>query len=152
MTRVRYSDGGGGQPSWTIKLAASPPPSAGLAPGRLIAYGLVLETTGDNAADYLIGIDNDVTMPRGFHVWVTDLARGETDEQIGPPYGIPIEFRYPFRWRPSRYMLFTFLPSVRSPADLDPETVRFYAWAGTARNGEVVALDYAPDTEWMTSP
>jgi hypothetical protein len=49
-------------------------------------------------------------------------------------------------------MGFTFLPTVPSPADLDPETVRFYAWAGTARDGEVVALDYAPDTEWMTLP
>jgi len=36
------------------------------------------------------------------------------------------------------------------PAGLDPETVRFYAWASASRNGEVFASDYAPDTDWMT--
>jgi len=109
-------------------------------------------------ADYLIGIDNDAPERGDLHVWVSDLATGETREQIGPPYGIPIEFSYPVRgrdqdrrWGP-RVMFFTFLPGIWSPPDLHLKTVRFYAWAGTARDGEVVALDYAPDTEWMTMP
>jgi hypothetical protein len=51
-----------------------------------------------------------------------------------------------------RSMFFTFLPTVPTPAVVDPETVRSYAWAGTARDGEVVACDYAPDTGWMTMP
>jgi hypothetical protein len=46
-------------------------------------------------------------------------------------------------------MAFTFLGNS-GPADLDPETVRFYAWASATSGGEVFAWDYAPDTGWMT--
>lgn len=139
---------------WVIELAAKPPPTAGLEPGLLIAYGLVLDTTGDGVADYLVGIDNDAPQRGDFHVWVTDLATGETDEQIGGPYGYPIEFTHPDEWRSGDgpgppHMTFTFL-NGSGPSDLDPDSVRFYAWASATRNGEVVARDYAPDTGWMT--
>ena len=136
---------------WTIELAAKPPVATGLEPGRLIAYGLVLDTTGDGVADYLIGIDNDAPEPGDFHVWVTDLATGETDEQVGPPYGYPIEFAHPDERGSGPNMVFTFLPGS-APADLNPETVRFYAWASAASDGEVFATDYAPDTGWATRP
>jgi hypothetical protein len=53
-------------------------------PGLLIAYGLVLDTTGDGVADYVVGIDNDAPDREDFRVWVSDLATGETDERIGP--------------------------------------------------------------------
>lgn len=46
-------------------------------------------------------------------------------------------------------MVFTFLPSS-APTDLDPDTVRFYAWASATRDSEVVAWDYAPNAGWMT--
>ena len=138
------------QPQWYIELADKPPLAADLEPGLLIAYGLVLDTTGDEVADYLIGINNDA--PSGFRVWVTDLATGETDEQIGPPYGYPIEFSHPDEedtaFSPPT-MIFTFLTA---PTDLNPNTVRFYAWASATRDGEVFAWDYAPDAGWMTKP
>jgi hypothetical protein len=155
VVHVRY-DEGSTQPSWSIELAARPPLAANLEPGHLIAYGLVLDTTSDGVADYVIGIDNDAPKRGDFHVWVTDLATGETDEQIGPPYGVPIEFFHPDEREPGdgprpRTMEFTFLGGS-APADLDPDTVRFYAWASEARDGEVIASDYAPDAGWMTRP
>jgi hypothetical protein len=147
VTRVRfeyYSD----QPTWRIELAAKPPKAANLEPGELIAYGVVLETTGDGVADYLIGIDNDAPKQGDFHVWVTDLATGKTDEQIGPPYGYPIDFSHPDELG-GPYMHFFFLHGA-APADLNPETVRWYAWASASSNGEVYAWDYAPDAGWAT--
>jgi hypothetical protein len=48
-------------------------------------------------------------------------------------------------------MHFTFLPGS-APADLNPQMVRFYAWASATRDGEVLAWDYAPDTGWLTRP
>jgi hypothetical protein len=154
VVHVRYYQSGPSQWEWSIELAARPPLAANLEPGHFIAYGLVLDTTGDGVADYVIGIDNDAPKRGDFHVWVTDLATGETDEQTGPPYGFPIEFFHPDERRPDDppgppAMVFTFLPRT-APADLDPDTVRFYAWASEARGGEVVATDYAPDAGWMT--
>lgn len=144
----------GGQPSWYIELAAKPPLAADLEPGLIIAYGLVLDTGGDGVADHVIGIDNDAPARGDFHVWVTDLATGVTDEQIGPPYGFPVEFRHPDEHQPGDgpgppTMGFTFLPGT-TPAGLFPETVRFYAWTSATRDGEVIAWDYAPDTGWAT--
>jgi hypothetical protein len=139
------------QPHWQIELAAEPPRAARLEPGRLIAYGLVLDTTGDGAADYLIGIDNDTPNPGDFHVWVTALATGQTDVQIGPPYGFPIEFGHPDEQGTGPTVTLTFLP-LSAPEDLDVRTVRFYAWASVTRDGEVLAWDLAPDDGWMTRP
>lgn len=146
---------GGSQPLWGIELAANPPPAAGLAPGLTIAYGLVLDTDADGAADFLVGIDNDAPEQGDFHVWVTNLGTGETDEQIGPPYGYPIEFAHPDEHRPDDpegppTMRFTFL-GISGPADLDGRTVRFYAWTSAARDGRVVAYDYAPNSGWITT-
>ncbi len=85
---------------------------------------------------------------------VTDLATGETDEQIGPPYGFPVEFVHPDESQPDGLpgppsVDFTFLGSSK-PTDLNPETVRFAAWTSVTRDGEVVAWDYAPDTGWVS--
>lgn len=148
VTRVGF-DPGGNDGSWSIALAAEPPRPADREPGLLIAYGLVLDTTGDGVADHLIGIDNDAPERGDFHVWVTDLATGETDEQVGPPYGFPIEFAHPDERREGPTMMFTFLLGS-APEDFNPETVRFYAWASATRDGEVFAWDYAPDAGWMT--
>ena len=154
VTRVDYS-GEDGVPYWVIRLAAKPPPPASRQPGQLIAYGLVLDTSGDGVADYVVGLDNDAPGQREFHVWLTDLATGETDKQIGPPYGEPVEFSHPDEWRPGdlygpRTMVFTFLTGTDSaPEDLNPETLRFYAWAAASSDGEVFAQDYAPDAGWI---
>jgi len=150
MTRVhfdlRLNDG-----AWWIELAAKPPPPSDREPGLLIAYGLVLDTTEDGVADYVIGIDNDAPERRDFHVWLTDLATGETVEQVGPGYGLPIEFRHPDEGGGGATMAFTFLDGS-APEDYSPETVRFYAWASASRDGEIIASDYAPDAGWMARP
>ena len=139
---IRRVDRGTVYVGWIIELGGKPPEAADREPGLLIAYGLVLETTGDGVADYVIGIDNDAPGPGHFHVWVTDLATGETDEQIGPPYGFPIEFSHPDENQPGehlgRTMIFSFLPGD-APAGLNPGPVRFYAWASAARGGEIFA-------------
>lgn len=149
---VQYQSSG--QPHWYIVLEGAPPDPAELGEGVLIAYGLVLDTTGDGAADYVIGIDNDAPVRGDFHVWVTDLATGDTTDQIGPPYGYPVEFAHPSEEQApsiggSPAMVFTFLPPS-APASLDPATVRFYAWTSATRNGVVFADDYAPDIGWLT--
>lgn len=142
-----------GQTHWNIELAGWPPPAAGLDRAQLIAYGLVLETTGDSAADYVVGINNDAPVPGDFRVWVTDLATGETEEQIGAPYGFPVEFSHPDERRADGppgppTMTFTFLPGS-GPPDLNARSMRFYAWASTTDSGDVVAWDYAPDAAWL---
>ena len=81
------------QPHWWIELAAQPPRADGLdAAETVISYGLVFETTGDGRADYVVGINNDAPGRGDFRVWVTDLATGETEEQVGPPYGFRSSF------------------------------------------------------------
>lgn len=145
VKRVRFY---GSEPSWYIELAAKPPKAASLAPGEVIAYGVVLETTGDGDADYLIGIDNDAPKQGDYHVWLTDLTTGETNEQIGPPYGFPIDFSHPDETGdPFMNLIFLF---DEAPADLNPKTVRWYAWASASSDGEVYAWDYAPDAGWVT--
>lgn len=136
---------------WTLELAGKPPLVGDLESGRIITYGLVLDTTRDGVGDYLIGINNDVRRDASggnFRVWVTDLATGETAETDGPGYGYPIEFGHA---QGDGSMLFTFLPGSE-PADMNIGTVRFYAWASETRHGDVVSWDTAPDTGWMGRP
>jgi hypothetical protein len=145
-----------GQIHWRIELAGKPPAAARIDRAEMvIAYGLVLETNGDGVADYVVGIDNDAPRRGDFRVWVTDLATGATDEQLGPPYGFPVEFSHPDEHRPgdlpsTAQMVFTFLPGS-SPPGVAGGTVRFYAWASVTEGGEVVAWDYAPDAAWLGS-
>jgi len=142
---------------WTFDLAASPPLLTDLEPGVRVAYGLVLDTNADGAADYLAGIDNDAPRRGDFRAWVTDLATGETEVRVEPPY--PVEFGYPSEedpdypvnegYRPRAPLFLTFLGD--KPRDLDPKTVRFYLWTSASRDGQVFAQDYAPDTGWITA-
>jgi hypothetical protein len=154
MTRLEY--GRSYQPRWDLLVAGHPPHDRTRA--DVYSYGLVLDTTQDGVPDYLVGIEDDPTPPSDFapeydlspreifRVWVTDLATGKTDEQIGPPYGYPIEFGTPHgRWPE---MWFTFLGN--EPDDMHFRSVRFYAWASLTSDGEIVAHDVAPDDGWMT--
>lgn len=144
-----------GQPSWRIELAAWPPPAAGLG-DTLISYGLVFDTTGDGVGDYVVGINNDAPRPGDFRVWVTDVASGATEEQIGGPYGIPIEFSHPNERERERIpgqpaeVVFTFLGDSAPPGLTGASP--FYAWASLRLGGEVVAWDYAPDASWVSAP
>ncbi len=149
----RVSVDSGGQPHWRLRLADAPPPAATLDPARtVISYGLTFETTGDEAADYVVGISNESSEPGGYRVWVTDLATGEMDEQDGPPYGFPVEFAHPDEALSEEVatMLFTFLGGTRPPGVA--LSTRFYGWASVEENGAVVAWDYAPDAGWVGPP
>ena len=138
--------------SWSFDLAAKPTPASELdARVTVIEYGLVLDTKGDAAPDYEIGVSNSAG-GGSYRVWVTDLGAGTTEEQIGPPYGTPIEFRHPDEQdggTDTSSMSFWFLPGS-APGDLNwPD--RYYAWASYSENGSVVAWDYAPDFGWLES-
>jgi hypothetical protein len=119
----------------------------------LISYGLVFETTGDGVADYVVGINNDAPRRGDFRVWVSDVATGQTEEQIGPPYGFPVEFSHPDEAQPAEGALgpatvvFTFLGDSSPPGLIARSP--FYAWAAIAAGHEVVAWDYAPDASWL---
>jgi hypothetical protein len=145
-----------GQAHWRIELAERPARAAGLnRANTLISYGLVFETTGDGIADIVVGINNDAPRPGDFRVWVTEVATGQTEEQIGPPYGFPVEFRHPDEAQPGEGALgpatvvFTFLGDSL-PRGLTA-TSPFYAWASITAGAEVVAWDYAPDASWLIS-
>jgi hypothetical protein len=143
------------QPHWRIELAARPPRAAGLDPAdTLISDGFVFETTGDGVGDFVVGINNDAPRPGELRVWVTDVASGATEEQIGPPYGFPIEFSYPGEpaGDPAQpvEVVFTFLGGSAPPGLTGASP--FYAWASVTAGEEVVAWDYAPDASWLSAP
>jgi hypothetical protein len=153
---------------WNFHLEANPPPLEDLEPEVVLAYGLVFDTNADGAADYVVGLDNDAPRQGDFRAWLTDLRTGESNEQVGPPYGSPIEFG---GWDAARaneedfvaepgaveppptgdlhQVILTVLNGAQ-PADLDLNTMRFYAWTSAARDGLVFAHDYAPDTGWLS--
>ena len=148
VVRVQFSETNYGH--WTFDLADTAP-LLHLEPGVVAAYGLVFDTNADGAADYEVGIANDSPRQGKFRAWVTNLATGETDEQIDFPYGYPIEFRWPSEYDPSYpTIILTFLNRSAAPADLDLNTVRFYAWTSATRDDQVFAHDYAPDTGWIS--
>ncbi len=141
-----------GETHWRIRLAAEPPKAAELDPTRtVISYGLAFDTTDDGAADYEVGISNEASPAGDYRVWVTNLATGDTDEQIGPPYGFPVEFAHPDEESGSpeeeATMVFTFLPGS-GPPGINVRT-RVYGWASVEVDGEIVAWDYAPDAGWL---
>jgi hypothetical protein len=132
------------QGSWRLDLGAAAKRLVDLDPGVVVAYGLVLDTDADGAADYVAGISNEAPRRGDVRTWVTNLATGETQELVGPPYGLPVEFHYPSP------IVLTILGTSTVPG-LDPTTVRFYAWTSVARDGVVYAHDYAPDTGWLSA-
>lgn len=145
-----------GQIHWRIEMALPPPAAAALTgAGKVLTYGLVFETTGDGIADYLVGINNDAPKPGDFRVWLTDLTAGETQEQLGAPYGFPIEFAHPNEESGST-MVFTFLgssaPAGLTARDAARGKMRFYAWTSVTDAGQIVASDYAPDDGWFVVP
>ncbi len=136
-------------------MAAEPPKAAGLDPTRtVISYGLAFDATGDGGADYEVGISNEASPAGNYRVWVTNLATGDRDEQVGPPYGFPVEFAHPdegsgLPHEEEATMVFTFLPGS-APPEVTGRT-RVYAWASVEVDGEIVAWDYAPDVGWLGS-
>jgi hypothetical protein len=101
-----------------------------------------------------MAINNDAPERGSFRTWVTNLATGETDEQVGAPYGSPFDFRHPDDQEPSEphaEMSFVFLGGI-GPPGIASESTRLYAWATMTDAGRVVAWDYAPDLAWLARP
>ena len=138
--------------AWKLGLAAWPQVSD--LKNGIVSTGVVVDSTHDGIADYLIGIDNDASpQPRGSdrgqinRVWVTDLATGETDLQDGGPYGFPFDFSHEpgkHGGPVSRHLIF--LGEAPFP---DAQHARWYAWSSLSRDGEILAWDTAPDTGWL---
>lgn len=152
LERVAFSPEG--QSHWYLELAAHAPSLMDLEPGVVIAFGLVFDADRDGAADYVVGLSNETPARGQFRVWLTDLESGETVEQIGPPYGFPIEFAYAAEETvppgdEAMSVALTFLGGS-APDDLSTESAPFYAWSSASRDGVVLASDYAPDTGWMS--
>jgi hypothetical protein len=138
------------QTGWSFAIAGHPPEAAELdAADTVLSYGLVFETTGDGRADYVLGINSDAPVVGDYRVWITDLATGETQEQVGPPYGRPIEFSHPSETSNSRVMSFWF---INGNVPFGSKVRSFYAWSALTRAGETVAWDYAPDAAWLSVP
>jgi hypothetical protein len=136
--------------SWGLDLVGYPPPDATLdANRRVIEYGVVLDDGNDGVADCLIGISSGADDVQGYRVWATNLRSGVTQEQLGPPYGFPIDFSHPNEQSEAPYgMRFFFLSGIR-PCDLPTGRIAFYAWSTTSTDGVVQAWDYAPDNAWL---
>jgi hypothetical protein len=138
---------------WRLELGGVPPRASTVDPTRqVIKYGVVLDAGGDGVADCLIGISDDAPEPGDFRVWVTNLATGATSEQVGPPYGFPIDFSHPLEQTGNRPSMIFFFLSGADPCELSSRPVRFYAWASMSESGRVTAWDYAPDAAWLEAP
>jgi hypothetical protein len=141
---------------WELELAGNPPLASTLDPTQqVIEYGVVVDAGGDGIADCLIGINNDAPRRGGYRVWVTNLTTGATVEQVGAPYGYPIDFHLPDERDvppfPPRELAFFFLTGS-GPCVLGAGDQRFYAWASLTESGQVTAWDYAPDAGWLPWP
>ena len=146
---------GNGRLDWVLKLAGAYPNSTTLASqDRVVEYGIVIDTDGDLDADCELGINNDAPDPSGFRVWLKNTNTGVTDEQIGGPYGGLFDFVHPGeRGMTESEMIFWFLRSAPSTlcAPFSP-SVNVYAWAVAFEDGQVRAVDYAPDAAWLRMP
>jgi hypothetical protein len=145
---------GGGPPGahgvvWAVDvdLAADIPLPVADPGERWIAYGLVLDTNGDDVPDVRLGMDNmPVTAEPGHRAWRTELDTGRTMSAAGVPYGL-VGGRYVDTYFPgeSTGNVAEFKVGLRA----DEPTFRFYAWASVIEDGRVVATDYAPDLGWL---
>jgi hypothetical protein len=144
--------------NWRLELGGDAPRRGALASEDVVlAFGFVMDTTGDGVADYVVGIDTDAA-PTAVHVWLTDLASGETRERFAGPYGDPFDFSTSLETEDDamagdRTPGGSFFNVGFAPAELfDLDTARFYAWSSVTQAGELVAWDYAPDAGWLMAP
>ena len=117
-----------------------------------MAFGLVIDEDGDGQGDLRVGIDNAPS--DDYRTWQTDLRTGVTTARTGGPYEDP-----PWRTR----SMDTVFPDHEWPAGdpaprrahfyftRAPQTpeIHFYVWTALIRNGELVSMDFAPDSGWL---
>jgi len=145
-------------PDWSLQLLAAPPPASNLDPTQqVIEYGVVIDGDRDLTADCQIGINTDTPKAGDYRVWVTNLDTGVTTEQVGPPYGLPVEFFHPDEEREfdpaASTVAFWFLQGrTQAPCAPFGKITAVYAWASVTEDGQVTAWDYAPDANWLDMP
>lgn len=138
---------------WTIRFAAAPAGGLrALDPAEtLLEYGFVFETTGDDKADYVIGLSNAGAEAGDVRVWVYRPQTNHLDETVTGPYGYPVDFSLfddSGTGEATPMMSFFFLGPPAWGRNPPVDEIRFYAWASMTEGGEVVAWDYAPDFGW----
>jgi len=106
-----------------------------------IAYGVVVDVDGDGRGDQRIGIDNNAADHRE---WITDLRTGRTAVNLTSVFGAFEAFETRIE---------TWYADMENRATLivkrHPGGVRFYAWAATIVDDQIVATDFAPDEGWI---
>jgi hypothetical protein len=114
-----------------------------------IAYGIVVDTTGDGRPEFRYGIDNAAPDVDYGRMWRTDLVTGSTYSPTGileAPQVMDAVF-------PSDRDLG--LEAGFNPGSIfakrlpDQPVFRFYVWASGIVDGQIVATDYAPDAGWI---
>lgn len=123
-----------------------------------VAYGLVLETTGDGVADYRLGIENAAA--GRFRLWVTDLHSGNTragvfggdlgSVRLGDGYAFgdalhPAEVDSRDSWA----QLIIQWSSVLGRQPAARETILFYTWSSAIFPDGAVVGDHAPAAGWF---
>lgn len=114
-----------------------------------VEYGLVVDADGDRAADCRLALRSAGSEWR---VLLENVATGERDERVGPPYGYPFEFGFPTADgvpgnAPSIYI--EFLGSWQEPCTAPTGRLRWYAYTVLRENGRVTDWDFAPDDAWL---
>lgn len=135
----------GSNDRWVIDLRDTPPEPASLAAAhRVVEYGVVIDGDGDRVADCEIGVNNDAPRSGDSRVWVENLNTGAREQQVGGPYGYPIDTGFY-----KRQVVLFFLTDTPAACDRIGASANFYAWSSLSEQGRVTAWDYAPDTAWL---
>lgn len=148
------------RPEWRLVLGTAPPLASTMDPTRrIMEQGVVVDADGDRRADCHIAISTDAPTPGDLRVWVTDLGSDVTNEQVGPPYGFPIDFFHPAEGEDpgglsvmARTVALFFLGSERLSCPPFGRSAAFYAYAALLEGGRPTAIDYAPDAAWLGMP
>jgi hypothetical protein len=108
--------------------------------GGWLAYGIVVDNTGDGRPDLRFGIDNAAANAGG-RMWLTELATGTTRtfNSLEDPRFMDADIGVGANEDNMGHIF------VRSPGPV----FRFYAWASAIVDGQIVATDYAPDSGWI---
>ena len=145
---------------WGMKLREDSQLEAWLDhPGRIVEYGLVVDTDGDRVADCQLALSTDAsargTSPSNGPSWrvlLKNLHTGKTDERVGPPYGYPFEFGVagiePILGRELSIFI-EFLGEWERPCEAPQSRLHWYAYASLTEDGQVTAWDFAPDEGWL---
>jgi hypothetical protein len=75
---------------------------------------------------------------------VKNLRTGVKAQQVGGPYGYPIDFGFY-----GRQIALVFLVDTPAPCDPFTRSASFYAWSSVRDDGQVTAWDFAPNSAWL---